>query len=351
MRSWGWFCLGAMIVAYGVANLLQSIAVTRTPMHTAFNPRLLLRLGRQRAYLVGLVCQVTGFTLALLARRELPLFLVQSAVAAGLGVTTFLGVLVLKWRLPKAEIGLLALLCCGVGGLIVSARPAEARPLGAAWSAWLTVTLAVIAVLGAFAVRLRGSQGAVALGSLAGLGFGAAAVASRPLAGASSVQEFLINPLLYIVIAHSILGQLLLGLAMQRGSTTAAVAGMDAAAAVPAAVIGLLFLGDGIIPGRLWLAVAGFLGTLAAVGGLVHFAEPQYHCRPATGQPTGRRRAGAHRRLQPARFEPARLGAARFDPAQLGPARFEPVVQLEPAQLGPAQLGPAQRISSGLPGY
>ena len=73
------------------------------------------------------------------------------------------------------------------------------------------------------------------------------------------------------------MGQLLLGLAMQRGSTTAAVAAMDAAAAVPAAVVGLAFLGDRITPGREWLAATGFLVTLGSVIGLSFFAEPQHH--------------------------------------------------------------------------
>jgi drug/metabolite transporter (DMT)-like permease len=275
----GWFFLGVMILSYGVANLLQSIAAARTDLHPAFSPRLLLRLGRQKAYLAGLFCQFAGFALALLARRDLPLFLVQSAVAAGLGVTALLGVLFLKWRLPKTELGLLVLLCSGIAGLIVSARRAEARPLGVLGEVWLVVALVALAILGFFAVRLHGSPGSVTLGSLAGIGFGAAAVASRPLASASSPGEFLANPLLYLVIAHSVVGQLLLGMAMQRGSTTAAVAGMDAAAAVPAAAIGLLFLGDGIVPGREWLAATGFLATLGSVLAFAHYAKPQQHRR------------------------------------------------------------------------
>ncbi len=280
-----------MIVAYGFANLLQSIAATRIDMHQAFSPWLLLRLGRHKVYLVGIGCQFTGFALALLARRDLPLFLVQSAVAAGLGVTTLLGVLILKWQLPRAEVGLLVLLCAGVAGLIVSAKPAESRALGTGGIIGLVIVLLAIAATGFFAVHLHGARGSVAFGSLAGLAFGAAAVASRPLASASSVQQFLMDPLLYLVIAHSLVGQLLLGMAMQRGSTTAAVAGMDAAAAVPAAIIGLLFLGDGIVAGREWLAAAGFLATLAAVLGLSYYAEPQHHLGQAAAPPP----ADAHR--------------------------------------------------------
>ena len=72
-----------MIVAYGVANLLQSVAATRTTVHTRSTPSLLLRLAGHRTYLFGLGCQVVGFVLAFLARRDLPLFLVQAAAPRG----------------------------------------------------------------------------------------------------------------------------------------------------------------------------------------------------------------------------------------------------------------------------
>jgi len=273
----GWLFLAAMIGVYGVANLLQSYAAARTPPQHRLTPGLLLRLASHRTYLAGVVCQFLGFLLAFFARRDLPLFLVQSAAAAGLGVTTILGVMILKWRLPLVEVVLLIGLGAGVAALVISAEPAPSQKLGITGEIALTVTFAVIAVLGLAAVRLRGALGSVVLGLLAGLAFGAAAVTSRPLAGDHGLREFTTDPLLYLLIAYAILGQLLLGLAMQRGSTTAAVAAMDAASAVPAAIIGLLFLGDKIEPGKEWLAGVGFALTLGAVLGLTRYAEPQHH--------------------------------------------------------------------------
>ncbi|WP_405094326.1 hypothetical protein OG767_27205 [Micromonospora sp. NBC_01392] len=266
-----------MIVAYGFANLLQSVAAARTTVHHTFDPGLLLRLASHRTYLIGLACQIIGFVLAFLARRDLPLFLVQASVAAGLGVTAVLGVLVLKWRLPAAEVGLLVLLFGGITALVLSAEPAPSRQLGTAGLVGLVAALGAIAASGFFAARLHGAPGSVVLGSLAGMAFSAAAVAARPLASAESTEAFVRDPLLYLLIAHSLVGQLLLGLAMQRGSTTAAVAAMDAAGAVPAAIIGVLLLGDKIWPGREWLAGLGFLVTLAAVVGLTRYAQPQHH--------------------------------------------------------------------------
>ncbi|WP_326562695.1 hypothetical protein [Micromonospora sp. NBC_01796] len=281
MASAGWCFLAGMIIAYGVANLLQSVAAARTTVHHSFDPGLLLRLACQRTYLLGLGCQVLGFVLAFLARRDLPLFLVQAAVAAGLGVTALLGVLLLNWRLPVTEVVLLVLLLVGITALVLAARPAHSRPLGPTAVVALVATLGLIGALGFFAVRLHGAPGSVALGALAGLAFSAAAVSARPLASAESFAACVRDPLFYLLIAHSIVGQLLLGLAMQRGSTTAAVAAMDAAGALPAAVVGLLLLGDRIWPGREWLAGLGFLLTLATVVGLTRYAEPQ-HQRAAT---------------------------------------------------------------------
>jgi drug/metabolite transporter (DMT)-like permease len=328
--SAGWLFLAAMIVTYGLANMLQSVAAARTAAHETLDPKLLVRLARQGVYLLGILFQVVGFVLAFGARRDLPLFLVQAAVAAGLGVTAILGVVFLHWRLPKAEVLLLGALVVGLAGLVVSAEPHPSHPLGPAGVVGLVAVLGGLAVAGFFAARLRGVRGSVALGSLAGIAFGAAAVASRPLANFVDAQTLLTDPLLYLLIAHSLVGQLLLGLAMQRGSTTSAVAAMDAAAAVPAAVVGLLFLGDKIQPGREWAAGLGFLLTLGSVIGLTFYAEPQHHHQvirtpqAVAGRPTSpapavsRSRRGAARlsharaRTRTRSRHPARPGAVRW---------------------------------------
>ncbi|MCW2565911.1 MAG: hypothetical protein JWN54_8 [Mycobacterium sp.] len=278
--SAGWIYLALCVVAYGFANFLQAIAVSRVAVHTSLDPGLLLRLASQKTYLFGVLCQFVGFVFAFLARADLPLFLVQTTAAAGLGVTALLGVFLLKWRLPGAEIVLLCTLAVGLAGLIVSAQRSPSRELHTGETIALASGVLVIAVLGILAARLHGPRGSVVLGCLAGLCFGAAAVASRPLASIHTLSVFLTDPLLYILVLYAAVGQLMLGLAMQRGSTTAAVAAMDATAVVPAALIGLLLLGDRIEPGLEWLAAAGFAVTLGSILGLTRYAEPQQGHRP-----------------------------------------------------------------------
>ena len=307
MISAGWVFLTVMVGMYGAANLLQSIAATNTREHDTLDPKLLVQLARHRTYIAGLLCQILGFVLAFLARRDLPLFLVQSAMAAGLGVTAVLGVVMLKWKLPVTEIVLLVLLCGGIAALVVAAQPHPSRQLNTLETVGLVGILVTLAPAGFFAAKLRGVPGSVALGTLAGIAFAGAAVASRPLAGGPSPESWLGDPLLYLLIVYSLVGQLLLGLAMQRGSTTAAVAAMDAAAAVPAAIIGLVFLGDRITPGREWLAATGFLVTLGSVIGLSYFAEPQHQqVRLAKHRVPERPLYGVHTRTAVARRKTVR---------------------------------------------
>lgn len=185
----------------------------------------------------------------------------------------------------RAEVALLVLLGFGVAGLVLSARPGTAKHLGMAGGAILTVGLATIAIAGVFAARLKGAVGSTVLGTLAGLSFGGAAVDSRILAGMHSWHGILAHPLLYLLFSHALVGQMLLGMAMQRGSTTAAVAAMDAASTVPAAIIGLVMLGDQIWPGRQWLAATGFVCTLVAVIGLSRYARPQHAAPAVAGTP------------------------------------------------------------------
>ena len=296
-----------MIATYGVAHLFQAVAAARTTVRRCFDPGLLLRLARQPVYLIGLGCQCLAFVLAFLARRDLPLFLVQASVAAALGVTALLGVLTMGWRLPAAEVVLLVLLLVGVTALVVAARPASAHPLGPRAVAVIALAGLLISALGAGAARLDGPAAAVLLGLLAGFAFSAAAVASRPLAGTASYRDLVTEPLLYLLIVHSAIGQWLIGLAMQRGSVTAAIAAMDAAGAVPAAIVGLLLLNDKIWPGREWLAAVGFLITLAAVLGLTRYATTQH--APETTRPAWAGSPGQADRTD-STGQPARIGVA-----------------------------------------
>src|SRR3954469_23577154 len=74
-------------VCYGTGSVLEQVGARRERTATSIDPRLLLRLAGQAPYVAGLALDGVGWALSLLALRTLPLFLVQSAVAASIAVT------------------------------------------------------------------------------------------------------------------------------------------------------------------------------------------------------------------------------------------------------------------------
>src|SRR5262245_3929290 len=121
-----WIALSCMIIAYGLTDFLQAIAANKAPTHESLHPGLLFRLARSRTYLVAMFFQGIGLVAAIVARRDLPLFLVQAALGAGLVITALLGVVVLRWRLPRTEIALILVVLIGVTVLVISAEPGPA---------------------------------------------------------------------------------------------------------------------------------------------------------------------------------------------------------------------------------
>ncbi|MGH3426221.1 MAG: hypothetical protein ACRDQZ_01375, partial [Mycobacteriales bacterium] len=276
MMVFAWVMLVVMILGYGTANFLQGVAATKGKADERLDPRLLVRLARQKVYLCGVAFQALGMLTAIIARRDLPLFLVQAAIGAGIAITALLGVVIYRWRLARAEILLMVVIAVGLAALIFSANPSSPKSPNGITLIVMGALVFVFAGAANFAARLHGSGGSVVLGALGGLAFGASAIATRPLVNADSLKDFLTDPLLYIFIAHTIAGQLIFGLALQRGATTAASAAMNAMAA-PVAVVGLLLLGDKIVEGRQFLAAIGFVATVSAVIGLAFYAQPQKH--------------------------------------------------------------------------
>jgi drug/metabolite transporter (DMT)-like permease len=106
------------------------------------------------------------------------------------------------------------------------------------------------------------------MGALAGAAFAVLAIASRPPA-AGPYLTLPLEPLAWLMVAAALIGQSLLAAALQRGSTTATMASMDATGVLLASAAGLLLLGDQVVPGRgPWVAV----GLSLVVAGVVAMA-------------------------------------------------------------------------------
>ncbi len=261
----GWAELAVSAVAYAIGIVAQTFGVRRDVGRVdGFDVGLLARLASDRVYVLGFAAQVIGFLAAFLARESLPLYVVQTASAAALGIAAVIGALLLGWRVGPAEITALAVMAAGLAGVVLSAQQSVATPLPVVGGVVLACALAASALLSFLAARLTGTHRALALGALSGIDFAILAVATRSI-GSIPLLELWHQPLAWLTVAAAVVGQSHLSSALQSGSATAAMAAMEATSAVVAAVAGIAVLGDRIVPGRGSLLVIGLLLVIGAV--------------------------------------------------------------------------------------
>lgn len=275
-----WGLTGAFLaaLAYGVATILQAIAVSRTERSEELDPRLLLRLARSTPYVLGSLLDAVGFLLSLVALRSEPLFLVQAIVAASLAVTALLAAIVLRVRLrPPERIAL-----CGVlAGLVLlgvaagSERTGRVELIGRAGLLAAMATLAVIAVVAARARPGDRPTSGWALGVLAGLGFAGASIGARVLYHPRSITGLLGDPATYALIAGGLLGMLLYAQALQRGSVTVITAAVVATETLVPSAVGLVLLSDHPRHKFAVVSALGFGLTVLGALALARLGEPR----------------------------------------------------------------------------
>lgn len=230
---------------------------------------------RGRIYLAGLVAQAAGFGLSFLSRTEAPLMLVQAGVSASVGVTAVLGAMLGRWRLTLRDTAAVATLVLGLSAVGAAADPGGADSLP---TAGLAMCLLVTVATG---LSARLPLPAAALGAMAGLGYGASAIAARAVAGRTQILADRPQAvvLLILVVAGIVVGQMALTVAFRRGRRTHAentgavvgpVAAMYLVATVWPAAVGVAWLGDLVRPG--WGPIA-VLGLALAMSGTVILAR------------------------------------------------------------------------------
>jgi|SRR5438552_5086961 len=266
-------CALLATVCYGLGTVLQAVGARRTRTASHLDVMLFARLARQVPYLGGLALDAVGFVAALVALRTLPLFVVQAAVAASLGVTAVTAVFVFGFRLRTPDKVALGALIAGLALLCASARSEDVAHLSrlAQWLFLLGVV--VVATLGTVTARLRDPHGAIGVAACAGLGFAGTAVAARTLQLPTPLWHVAFEPVAIALVAYGLCGMLMFASALQRGAVTAVSAMMFAVQTLVPAAIGLLALGDGTRPHFAIVAVAGFSLTVGASLALARYSE------------------------------------------------------------------------------
>ena len=278
-------------VFYGIASVMQSVAAheasNRKPQDAdagGIDPGLLPRMLRQWRFVVSLCLDALGFVAQLIALQRLPLFAVQAIVAANLAVTAVVASLVIKVRLSWREWLAVTGVVAGVGLLGSSAGPEGASQAGVVFKLALIVAIAALGLVGLAAARLlRDPARTLALGLVAGFGYGVIGIAARVLNGFEPLT-LLRDPAAYAVAAAGIVSFMFYATALEGGSVTVATAAVVLAETLPPAVIGVTFLGDRTRPGLEPAAIAGFLLAVASAVMLARFGEADHPGQSPGGQ-------------------------------------------------------------------
>jgi drug/metabolite transporter (DMT)-like permease len=285
--------LVAAVVAalcYGIASVMQAVAVRGASNRSqaqasagGVDPGLVPRMLSQWRFVVSVVIDLLGFIAQLVALRRLPLFAVQAMVAANLAVIAVLATVLIGATLSLREwlavIGVVA----GVGLLGSSAGAEGASHVGVAFKIAVIAATAVIGLCGLVAAQvLRDPARTLALGTIAGFGFGAVGIAARVLNGFAPLT-LLRDPAAYAVVAAGIVSFVFYAAALEGGSVTVATSAVVLAETLPPAVVGVVFLGDTTRHGLAPVAVIGFALAVVSAVMLARFGEAADAHRRAGG--------------------------------------------------------------------
>ncbi|GAA2791517.1 hypothetical protein [Kribbella solani] len=278
---WGLAGALAAAVAYGLASILQASAASDSSADTSaanvvVKPR----------FVIGMGLDGVGFAVQVAALQVLPLFVVQSALAASLAVTA-VAARTLGVRLGQREWIAVGIVCLGLGLLGMSAGSEGSPSVGNGFRIALVVAVALLGLarlsVGLVPRRLHGPL----LGLIAGLSFGVVAISARTIPSLRPA-ELITEPATYTAIASGALAMLTYASALQRGGVTAATAMLVVGETVFPALVGLLVLGDRPRPGYAAFAAIGFVLAVAAALVLARFGEPGQAVSTPAGSPPNR---------------------------------------------------------------
>ena len=255
------------------ASVCQRAGARNTGPAAGFDARLIIRLARQPAWLLGIAAMIGGFVFQLTALRFGELALVQPILAAEL-LFVFGFLAVAGPRRPKPRDWLAAAaMSAGIGVFLRLAAPSGGR-LHAAGPSWLLaglITAGVVLAAVAVAFGLRGRPGASrsrragVLGAATGISWGFMAAVIKELSShlGDGIDAIVSTWSLYLLLAAGAATMVLAAHALAAGPLAASQPGFTILDPLTASLLGVFLFGEHIQTGA--TALAGEALALAAV--------------------------------------------------------------------------------------
>ena len=265
--------------SYGTASVLQSRAARREGEAAVAAPTFRSTVTAILAplFLAGMLLDGLGFLGSLVSARLIPLFLSQTIMSANLAVTAVLSVLVLGVRLRARDWAAIATVLAALCVLGFSAGELGTEVPGRHMHWSVLVTAALIFVFGVVLVRMLGKKAAVPAGLIAGILYGAMAVAVRIAHGLDPFQwhALVSDPAAWAVLVAGGGGFYLFTVALQIGSVNGVAAALVMGETVIPGVVGVLLLGDVAKPGLGWLVGVAFATAVAGAVAIAIFGAAE----------------------------------------------------------------------------
>jgi hypothetical protein len=277
-------------VGYGTASVLQALgarnaAAADVERATGSNvtatgaPSLgaTVRAALTTAFIAGMLLDVVGFAGSVVSARLIPLFLSQTIMSANLVVTAVLGIAVLGVRLHVRDWVAIATVVVSLCALGLAAGHVGDDTTGPAVHWGVLVVSVLILLVGLALIRVLGSRAAVAAGLVAGVLFGAMAVAVRIVDGVDPLRPtvLLSDPASWTVVVAGIGGFYLFTVALQVGSVTGASAALVVGETVVPGIAGVVLLGDTAARGLGWLVTVAFIGAVSGAVAVAMFGAAE----------------------------------------------------------------------------
>lgn len=278
-------------VGYGVSSVLQAYGARsstaaawahggRIPVTATGGPTLrsTISAALTPAFVVGMVLDVVGFGGTVVSARLIPLFLSQTIISANLVVTAVLGIAVLRVGLHTRDwvaIGTV-IVSLFVLGLTAGHRGEGTMEPVVHWG--LLSASVLILVGGVGLIRLLGARAAVAAGLIAGVLFGALAIAVRVLEGVEPLRLGILvaDPASWTILITGLGGFYLHTVALQVGSVNGATAALVVGETVVPGITGVVLLGDTAQRGLGWLVGVAFVSAVVAAVAVAIFGAADH---------------------------------------------------------------------------
>ncbi|GGM23811.1 DMT family transporter [Micromonospora yangpuensis] len=261
----------ATAFCYGLSAAVHQRAAKRERPHAALDPRLLVRLFRNRLWLSGWLPDTAGAALHATALRFGPLVLVQPVLASGLFMAILIEAVLDRRRVLRRDAMAIGVGATGLAAFLVvsDARAGVTDPSLSSW-VWVGVG-AGVAVAGCvlLSVRLRGAVRGAVLGVACGIAYSVAAALAKAVVGRyqGDLVPVLLDWRFAALALVALLGLLLNQNAFQSGRLAAPLTALTLTDPVVSVVVGVTAFQETVSLGGIRLVGLG-VSAVAILAGI-----------------------------------------------------------------------------------